>query len=110
MNELVQSATYQDLLEQISRTCTTGRSLAFQSVNVQLLETYWQVGQRIVEFEQEGKERAEYGATLMKRLSADLRLRHGKGFSRSNLIYMRLFYLRYPISQKPSHQLGRVAA
>ena len=98
--------TYQDLLEQISRTYTLGRSAALQSVNTQLLETYWQVGQQIVEFEQDGKDRAEYGAALLERLSADLRLRHGKGFSRSNLTYMRLFYLRYPISQKPSHKLS----
>jgi predicted nuclease of restriction endonuclease-like (RecB) superfamily len=102
----VGEAAYQDLLEQISRTYATARSAAFQAVNTQLLETYWQVGRQIVEFEQGGKDRAEYGAALIDRLSADLRLRHGKGFSRSNLIYMRLFYLRYPISQKPSHQLS----
>jgi len=59
-----------------------------------------------VEFEQGGKDRAEYGAGLITRLSADLRLRHGKGFSRSNLIYMRLLYLRYPIGQTPSDLLS----
>lgn len=106
MNELVHSAAYQDLLEQISRAYTAGRSAAFQTVNTQLLETYWQVGRQIVEFEQGGKDRAVYGAALMERLSADLRLRHGKGFSRSNLNYMRLFYLRYQICEKPSHKLS----
>jgi predicted nuclease of restriction endonuclease-like (RecB) superfamily len=50
--------------------------------------------------------RAEYGKALIQNLAADLGLRHGKGFSRSNLVYMRLMYLRYPISQKPSHQLS----
>jgi predicted nuclease of restriction endonuclease-like (RecB) superfamily len=79
---------------------------AVQAVNTQLIETYWQVGQRIVEFEQNGKERAEYGKALISQLAQDLTLRLGKGFSRSNLVYMRLFYLRYPISQKPSHQLS----
>ena len=53
-----------------------------------------------------GNLRAEYGKALIDTLAADLRLRHGKGFSRSNLVYMRLLYLRYPISQKPSHQLS----
>ncbi|MDR1850363.1 MAG: PDDEXK nuclease domain-containing protein [Zoogloeaceae bacterium] len=106
MNELVHSAAYQDLLEQISRAYTAGRSAAFQTVNTQLLETYWQVGRQIVEFEQGGKDRAVYGAALLERLSADLRLRHGKGFSRSNLNYMRLFYLRYQICEKPSHKLS----
>jgi len=99
-------ATYQNLLEQISRAYTTGRSAALKAVNTQLLETYWQVGRQIVEFEQGGKDRAEYGAALIDRLSADLRLRHGKAFNRSNLIYMRLFYLRYPIGETPSHQLS----
>jgi predicted nuclease of restriction endonuclease-like (RecB) superfamily len=106
MNTLAHSATYQDLLEHISRTYTAGRGAALQAVNTRLLETYWQVGQQIVEFEQGGKDRAEYGAALMERLSADLRLRHGKGFSRSNLSYMRMLYLRYPIRQKPSDELS----
>lgn len=71
-----------------------------------MVETYWGVGRDIVEFEQSGKVRAEYGKGLIDNLARDLKLRHGRGFSRSNLIYMRLFYLRYPKSQKPSHQLS----
>jgi len=106
MSELARSLTYQDLLEQISRTCATGRNAALAAVNTQLLETYWQVGRQIVEFEQGGKDRAEYGAGLMERLSADLRLRHGKGFSRSNLSYMRMFYLCHPIRQTASDELS----
>jgi hypothetical protein len=47
--------------------------------------------------------RAEYGKALLVKLSADLGQRHGRGFSRSNLTYMRLLYQRYPISEKPSH-------
>jgi predicted nuclease of restriction endonuclease-like (RecB) superfamily len=105
-SKITRGSTYQYLLEQISRVYTAGRGAALQAVNTQLLETYWQVGRQIIEFEQGGKDRAEYGVALIDRLFADLRLRHGKGFSRSNLIYMRLFYLRYPISQKPSHQLS----
>ncbi|MBF0136783.1 MAG: PDDEXK nuclease domain-containing protein [Magnetococcus sp. DMHC-1] len=104
--ELITSDGYRDLLEQISRTYTGGRLLAVQAVNVQMTETYWRVGQHIVEFEQGGNVRAEYGKALIKHLAKDLGLRHGKGFSRSNLVYMRLLYLRYPISQKPSHQLS----
>lgn len=97
---------YQHLLEQISSTYTQGRIDAMRAVNVQLIETYWRVGQHIVEFEQGGKIRAAYGKALISSLATDLNLRHGKGFSRSNLVYMRLLYLRYPISQKPSHQLS----
>ena len=106
MSQLARGATYQDLLERISRTCAAGRNAALAAVNTQLLETYWQVGRQIVEFEQGGKDRAEYGAGLMDRLSADLRLRHGKGFSRSNLSYMRMFYLCHPIRQTASDELS----
>jgi predicted nuclease of restriction endonuclease-like (RecB) superfamily len=75
-------------------------------VNQYLVETYWKIGQYIVEFEQEGKQRAEYGKALIDNLSSDLTIRLGKGFSRSNLIYMRLFYLEFQISEKASHLLS----
>ncbi len=104
--ELTQNTDYQTLLERITDSYTQGRVQAMQAVNTNLLETYWQVGRHIIEFEQDGKIRAEYGKALIGNLANDLSLRHGKGFSRSNLVYMRLFYLRYPISQKPSHQLS----
>ena len=91
--EVIRTEGYQQLLEQISNVFTEGRTKAMQSVNVHLIETYWQVGQHIVEFEQA----AEYGKALINNLAADFGLRHGKGFSRSNLIYMRLLYLRYPV-------------
>jgi len=106
MDDLTTVDGYQDLLEQISQTYIEGRVQAIQAVNIRLVETYWQVGRHIVEFEQGGKIRADYGKALISSLSKDLGLRHGKGFSRSNLIYMRLFYLRYPISEKPSHLLS----
>lgn len=104
--DLTHSDGYRHLLEQISDTYTQGRVRAVQAVNAQLIETYWQVGRHIVEFEQAGRERAQYGKALIDTLAADLGVRHGKGFSRSNLVYMRLLYQRYPISQKPSHQLS----
>jgi len=104
--ELTHTDGYRQLLEQISDAYTQGRVRAVQAVNAQLIETYWQVGRHIVEYEQAGNLRAEYGKALINNLAADLGLRHGKGFSRSNLVYMRLLYLRYPISQKPSHQLS----
>jgi predicted nuclease of restriction endonuclease-like (RecB) superfamily len=97
---------YLDLLGQISDTYAQGRIQAVRAVNAHITQTYWRVGRQIVEFEQAGKIRAEYGKALLVRLSADLGLRHGKGFSRSNLTYMRLFYLRYPICEKPSHILS----
>jgi predicted nuclease of restriction endonuclease-like (RecB) superfamily len=104
--ELTPLNPYAELLERIAATYTAGRGQAVQAVNAQLIETYWQVGRHIVEFEQAGQAKAEYGAALISNLAKDLSLRHGKGFSRSNLIYMRLLFLRYPIGKKPSHQLS----
>ena len=95
--------SYQSLLQQISDTYASGQRQAAQAVNTHLLETYWQIGQYIVEFEQDGNVKATYGKHLLENLSQDLKGRHGKGFSRSNLVYMRLLYLKYPISEKPSH-------
>jgi predicted nuclease of restriction endonuclease-like (RecB) superfamily len=101
---------YRQLVQQISDTYTRGQVRAVQAVNTQLIETYWQVGRHIVEFEQAGQERAEYGKALIQTLTRDLKLRHGRGFGRTNLVYMRLLYLRNssgaPISQKPSDQLS----
>jgi len=74
------------LLQQISDTYTQGRLQAVQAVNVHITQTYWQMGQHIVEFEQGGKTRAAYGKALISKLAQDLSLRHGKGFSRSNLV------------------------
>jgi hypothetical protein len=70
--------SYDNLVSQISQTYLTGKQNA---VNSELVSTYWKVGEHIVEFEQNGKERAEYGSGLLERLSKDLSLLHGKGFS-----------------------------
>jgi predicted nuclease of restriction endonuclease-like (RecB) superfamily len=103
---LASSSDYQALLEQISGTYTQGRVRAARAVNDQVIETYWQVGRHIVEFEQRGNTRAEYGAALLIRLAKDLSLRHGRGFSRSNLIRIRQFYQSYPKGATLSHLLS----
>ena len=104
--ELTADKGYLALLQDISDTYTQGRIQAVQAVNTHITQNYWQVGRKIVEFEQGGKARAEYGRALISKLAADLSVRHGKGFSRTNLISMRLLYLRYPISQTLSDLLG----
>ncbi len=104
--EIADNGQYRNLLESISTAYVTGQQLAIQSVNTILLQTYWQVGRQIVEFEQGGSTRAMYGKGLLRQLAKDLGLRHGRGFSHSNLVYMRLLYLHYPISQKPSDLLS----
>ncbi|MDR0672943.1 MAG: PDDEXK nuclease domain-containing protein [Zoogloeaceae bacterium] len=82
------------------------RSAAARSVNALMTASYWEIGRRIVEFEQSGKGRAGYGEALIERLSADLSGRFGRGFSADNLEQMRLFYLAYPPS-KISETLSR---
>ena len=97
---------YEHLLIKISETYSSGQVKATHAVNTQLLETYWQIGQHIVEFEQGGSARAEYGKALISNLAKDLSLIHGKGFSASNVKRFRQFYLAYPIGATMSHQLS----
>lgn len=97
---------YQYLLVAISNTYVSGQVKATQAVNTKLLETYWQIGQQIAEFEQGGNARAEYGKALISNLAKDLSLLHGKGFSVSNVKRFRQFYLAYPIGATVSHQLS----
>jgi predicted nuclease of restriction endonuclease-like (RecB) superfamily len=104
--EISKSNNYHELVELISETYIKGRNSAAIAINQHLVETYWNIGQYIVEFEQNGKLKAEYGKALIDNLSKDLSQKLGKGFSRSNLIYMRLFYTEFSISEKASHLLS----
>ncbi len=105
-NEVSHIDGYSNLLTSISGVYTNAQAQAARAVNSYLIDTYWQIGQYIVNFEQGGKAKASYGKSLLEILSSDLSNVHGKGFSRSNLSYMRLFYLRYPICEKASHKLS----
>ena len=98
--------TYSRLLNSIGDLLEAGRKQAYRAVNSILVRTYWEIGKQIVEFEQGGKERAEYGSSLLDNLSRDLKQRHGKGFSKSNIYLMRLFYIKYQIFQMVSGKLS----
>lgn len=97
--------SYKQLKTEIAALLQQGRQTAARSVNRVLLETYWHIGRHIVEYEQEGKERAVYGTALIKRLSKDLTQEFGKGFSRSNLFLIKQLYLTFPKVQTLSGQL-----
>lgn len=99
------SPGYQSLIGRISEAYRDGRFRAQNAVNTQLLATYWQIGHDIVEFEQGGQVRADYGSALFQHLSHDLTRLHEKGFIHSNLIRVRQFYLAYPKGATPSHFL-----
>lgn len=98
-------AEYQHLLDSISTLWSEAKERAIVAVNTELLDTNWKTGQYIVEYEQGGKARAEYGKQLLTQLAKDLTIRHGKGFSRSNLSYMRKLYLIFPKCETLSHKL-----
>ena len=104
MSDLIDS--YQQLIDRIGECLVQGQQRAFEQVNTLLVETYWQIGQYIVEFEQKGNERAEYGSRLLTQLSRDLKTAYGKGFSRRNVLDMRRFYVSYPKWQMVSAKLG----
>lgn len=89
MDELTNTRLYTDVCSIIEQ----GRKEAYASVNHKMIETYWNIGRRIVEEEQNGEARAEYGAQIIAQLSEKLTHQYGKGFSKRNLAYFRQFYL-----------------
>jgi hypothetical protein len=97
---------YRQLVSQISDTFVFGQQKAVSAVNSYLVETYWKIGQYIVEYEQGGSGKADYGKKLLEQLSKDLSLLHGKGFSLSNIKRMRQFYQTFPIGAEVPHQLS----
>ena len=90
---------YEAILGNVAKIVDTSRSFAARSVNAAMTASYWMIGRSIVEFEQSGEDRAEYGARLLEKLSADLTQQYGRGFSRQNIQFMRAFYLAYPINR-----------
>lgn len=96
---------YVRLVDHISSLWEQAKANAAIAVNTELLNANWQTGQYIVEFEQGGNARAKYGDKLLVNLSKDLTRLKGKGFSKSNLVYMRKLYLAFPKSETLSHQL-----
>lgn len=85
-----------DFIHEIKQIVTQARQKAYNAINSAMVEAYWQTGKRIVEEEQKGKERADYGTQLIKILSQELLKEFGKGFSVPSLYSYRLFYLSFP--------------
>ncbi|WP_300685768.1 PDDEXK nuclease domain-containing protein [Chryseobacterium sp.] len=94
------------LFQSVKEIIRQSREKVFRIANSTLLLTYWQIGKLIVEDEQEGKERAEYGKYILKNLSQKLTLEFGKGFDESNLRNMRSFYHAFPICDALRHELS----
>ncbi len=93
------SAGYDHVLNGVAELLESARRASARATNAIMTATYWEIGRRIVEFEQRGEKRAEYGERLLERLSDDLIKRFGKGFSVINIRKMRGFYLGWPLFQ-----------
>lgn len=98
-------SAYGNLVGGIANVLETARRASARAVNAVMTATYWEVGRRIVEYEQQGKVRAEYGEALIELLSADLTARFGQGFSVRNVWQMKAFYLAWPILRTASAEL-----
>ena len=109
MNTELNINEYQTLVARIGTRYQQGQRNAIQAASSNMVETYWHIGQYIVEFEQGGSAKATYGEGLLSRLSKDLSLIHGKGFSLSNVYLMRQFFIKYPIFQTLSGKLERLS-
>ncbi|HVG59572.1 MAG TPA: DUF1016 N-terminal domain-containing protein [Hyalangium sp.] len=98
---------YLEVFDDVAELLEASRAASARSINALMTATYWLMGQRIFEGEQQGKGRADYGAQLVRRLAGDLSARFGRGFGRANLFQMRAFFLAYrEIVQTASGQSG----
>lgn len=107
-NQIIEHANekdYSTLIMEISSLWDKAHNEVAVSLNGILLDTNWQIGRYIIEYEQRGQERATYGDGLLVRLSKDLTRLKGRGFSRSALTYMRKLYIAFPKMCDMSHKL-----
>lgn len=106
MNNLDGNKSYLQLIESIGNTISNARENAYKAINKELVTSYWLVGRHIVEYEQAGNIKADYGSNLLLQISKDLKMRYGKGFSISNVFRMRLLYIKYPTQLLLSEKLS----
>lgn len=84
MNTIKKDDKYNQLLSKIDKAYFKTKQNAIQAINFELISAYWNIGKYIIEYEQKGNIKAGYGDKLIIQLSRDLKLKHGKGFSKSN--------------------------
>lgn len=102
-------AGYDSVLTGVAELLEAARRASTRATNAIMTATYWEIGRRIVEYEQKGQSRAAYGRQLIDCLAVDLTTKFGRGFKRSNLFQMRAFYLEYSeIVQTASGQFGEI--
>jgi len=102
---LTATSGFEQTYERIRAILDEARSRAYRAINTAMVTAYWEIGRVIVEEEQRGQQRAEYGRALLADLSKRLKSQFGKGFDRTNLQQMRALYLAYPICDALRHEL-----
>ena len=95
--ELINQQDVENLYVGIRNILANARQRAYSAVNFAMVESYWLIGQQIVEHEQHGEARADYGKGLLKELAMRLTLDFGKGFDERELRKMRQFYQMFKI-------------
>ncbi|MCI8920042.1 MAG: DUF1016 domain-containing protein [Eubacterium sp.] len=96
---------YEDIYSEIKETLLLSRNQAYNAVNFAMVQAYWQIGRIIVEHEQNGNVRADYGKSVLQELSGRLTKDFGKGFSVRTLQQMKKFYLVFPNTNALRSQL-----
>jgi hypothetical protein len=107
-NREITTRNYNNLIDRIAEILKVARTKVVREINKTQVLTYWEIGREIVEFEQKGKERANYGEEIIKKLSKDMTEKFGRGFSDRNLWNMRAFYLNFPIPQTLSAESSKI--
>ncbi|MGQ9701420.1 MAG: DUF1016 N-terminal domain-containing protein [bacterium] len=106
-NREITTRSYNNLIDRIANILKEARTKVVREINKTQVLAYWEIGREIVEFEQKGEERAEYGKKTLIKLSKDLTEKFGRGFSVDNLELMRKFYLFYSDKFQISETLSR---
>jgi hypothetical protein len=107
-NKKMVTQNYNNLLDIIAEILIEARTKVVREINKVQVLAYWEIGKEIVEFEQKGEARAEYGEKLIEKLARDMTERFGRGFSERNLWNMKAFYLNFPILQTASAESSEI--
>jgi len=101
---------YDAILADVAAVLESARRASARAVNAVMTAAHWHIGRRIVEWEQGGKDHAQYGTRLLEQLSRDLTKRFGKGFGRENVRLMRTFYVAYSDILWGARQISQTAS
>ena len=101
------SGDYAKVLAGVTELLERARRASARVVNSLMTATYWEIGRRIVEYEQAGEKRAGYGEEVVKKLSADLTRRFGRGFGPAQVASMRQFHLTFPLPHNFQSLIGK---